>query len=330
MDIKIICEIASAHEGSLHDLKSLIDVGHESGADYLKLQIFDFKEFIHSKSKKFEVLKKVEISAYEWKKIFDYCYKKNIDLIAEPYDLKSLELIKDYSNIKSIKIPTADLNDCNFLECASEFADLIFVGLGGAYIEEISETIKYINQFKHIKLILMHGFQNFPTKLEDLELSKIKSIKNEFVHDVGFADHINAECKELARTIPCMAISMGAKYIEKHITLNRSKKGLDFYSALNPDEFKDFVSFLKIANKAIGNNSLEEISEAEKMYRDNMKKFAILNCDVRFGENLNFNQVDFKRTDEVGLTRPMLKRNLKRKIKKFVECGTVINSDIFE
>ena len=70
----------------------------------------------------------------------------------------------------------------------------------------------------------MHGFQNFPTKLENLDLQKITYFKNKFNENIGFADHIDADFQELARTIPCMAISAGAEFIEKHITLDRKKR----------------------------------------------------------------------------------------------------------
>lgn len=329
-DIKIICEIASAHCGIKNKLINLIDEGHNSGADFIKIQIFDYNYLIAKNSKTFLDLKKIEISRNDWKSIFNYCHKKNINLIAEPFDIQSLEMVRDYSDIKQIKIPTSDLGDWEYVKLVCEFAKIVIVGLGGAYKEEIEEITTYLKKQKNIEIVLMHGFQNFPTKLEDLQLSKIKCIIDNFNLKTGFADHINADFKELSRTIPCMAISLGAEYIEKHITLNRADREYDYYSALNPDEFKSFVSFVKDTYKAIGQANSQNLSNAEKKYRNMMKKFAVLNNNVLKGQSLTNDDVEFRRVDEVGFTRNQLNKLSIKKFNKDYPIGTVLNENCFK
>ena len=72
-NIKIICEIASAHEGDINKLIKLIDFGKQSSCDFVKLQVFNFKNLVDISSKKFQILKKIEFSQDQWKRVFEYC-----------------------------------------------------------------------------------------------------------------------------------------------------------------------------------------------------------------------------------------------------------------
>ena len=65
-------------------------------------------------------------------------------------------------------------------------------------------------------------------------------------------------------SIPAIAANLGSQYIEKHITLDRSRKGFDYYSSLNPNEFKDFISFIHNAYMSLGNSRNLELTPAEK------------------------------------------------------------------
>lgn len=329
-NVKIICEIASSHCGSVEKLYNLINKASSTGCDFIKLQIFDYNDLIHHNSKNFSVLKDIEISQDNWKKVFAYCSLKQLAIIAEPFDLKSLELVKNFSNISSIKIPTTDLGDTDYIDLVCSFAKFVIVGVGGATLDEIQNITSSFKQHKNIECVLMHGFQNFPTELQDIQLSKISWIKDNFDLRIGFADHINGDFTELSRTVPCMAMSLGAEYIEKHITLNREDKEFDYYSALNPDEFKSFVAFLKMAFFSLGTSNGGKLSEAELNYRNLMKKFAVLNQNVSKGQILKTSQVDFKRVDKVGLTRNQFENLTLKKINNDYLEGTVLSEKFFE
>ena len=116
----------------------------------------------------------------------------------------------------------------------------------------------------------MHSFQGYPTKLKDLNLQKILALKEKFGLPIGLMDHISGDSK-LAMIVPLLGISLGAQIIEKHITLDRSEKGLDYFSALNPNEFLSLVSLIKKSQIAIGKKSFE-LGKNELQYRILHKK----------------------------------------------------------
>ena len=179
-------------------------------------------------------------------------------------------------------------------------------------------------------VVLLHGFQNFPTKLEDSLLGKIPSLIKRYNCRVGFADHIDANDQELSRMLPSMAVAAGAQVLEKHLTLDRDKKSFDYYSALNPGEFRRFVEHIHRVGTAVGTDDLGIMSEAEVSYRNDMKKFAVMTEDVPSGSILDLSKVAFKRTTEPGLTHSDLNRIANRQFRRAVQKNRILSFDDFE
>ncbi|MDB4208821.1 N-acetylneuraminate synthase family protein [Amylibacter sp.] len=298
-DVKIICEIASAHCGNKDELYSIIDAAIDSGCNYLKFQIFSYKSLVHNNDV-FPELKKIEFSNEEWNQAIEYSYKK-IELIIEPFDQLSLLNFLDDKRIFGIKIPTADLSDTESLLKIIHSGKKVFAGVGGASLEEIDDFMSYFTPLN--MPILLHGFQSFPTRIEDSCLNKISELKTRYGCNVGYADHIDGASKLLAFSVPSAAILFGAEYIEKHITLKRSEKKYDYYSSLEPAEFIDFVEYIKLMNTTANYKyDLKNLNPAEKEYRNKMKKFAVTKEYYPKGTNLLDINLRYCRTAEPGLT----------------------------
>jgi len=326
---EIICEIASAHGGDTKKLRQLINYARQSGADWVKLQIFKYESLVENSNNAFDDLKIIEIKQDLWGEILKFCENFTTKIIAEVYDQESFDFVKGFKSISAYKIPTADINDKEFCSNIFQQGKPVFVGIGGASIKEIDELIKLSDKFScQIKLI--HGIQSFPTKVKDSFLEKISLFSNRYQVEVGYADHIDAENKLMSFSLSAMSIAAGASFIEKHITLNRSEKGYDYYSALNPIEFKEFVNFIKLISKSIKSNPTFNLSKSEKIYRNKMKKFAVLSDDVSKGEILKDTSFQFKRTSKAGLTRLELSKFLNHSFKLNLKKGNVINSEYLE
>lgn len=329
--ISIICEIANAHEGSIESMYSLLRASDESDADWVKVQIYHFESLVAKENNTLtRVLENIEFSANEWLDILDYANKLKPKLMVEVFDIESLNIVKDHCAIKAFKIPTADIRDVSFIEAVCRIKKPVFVGVGGAKLEEIDQIYNQIS-LHSIDLTLLHGIQNFPTKLADSLLIKINLFRDRYKCAVGFADHIDAEDKEMSKTLPAMAVSAGASFIEKHITLDRSKHGIDFYSSLNPDEFKSFVKFIRDVYSAVGYSAeLETLNSSETTYRNQMKKFAVLSKDASIGDLLDHSFVVFRRTSYAGITRNMFEKLEKKAFNVNLIEGTVLNESHFK
>ena len=92
----------------------------------------------------------------------------------------------------------------------------------------------------------MHGYQSYPTKVEDTNLNRILLFKKVFKNNCyyGYQDHIAGD-DEMSSIIPFVSLSMNINFIEKHVTLNRSDQGVDYYSSIEPDQLKNFLKILK-------------------------------------------------------------------------------------
>ena len=329
-NIKIIAEIASAHGGNISELKRLINESSMAKPDFIKLQIYKFNELVHKDDAENHDLKVIEIPPDDWKSILLYCSKKNINLITEVYDLSSFELLKENDAVSAFKIPTADINNFDLLKAVSKEKKLTFIGIGGSSIDEIHNSIDAIKSNGCDDIVLMHGIQSFPTRVEDCELNKIQTLKKEFGLPIGYADHIDADDKLMSFSIPSVAANLGSEYIEKHITLDRSRKGFDYYSSLNPNEFKDFISFIHKAYMSLGNSRNLELTSAEKQYREKMKKYAILDSNVRKGDLLASANMKYMRTSEPGLTRLEINKLRNKKFLKDIPSGVRLSKNHFK
>ena len=314
--ISIIAEIASAHSGDFQHLIKLIQEASLTGADFTKVQIFCCKDLVAEEVKNFEELSQIELKPEEWERVIDFVGEKKINLIAEVFDKTSLKFLSGREEIQGFKIPTADINDLEFINLVCREEKQIFLGVGGATKEEIDSAVSCIADHNDINLILMHGIQSFPTKIEDCLLNRIPFLLEEYKCEVGYADHIDAEYSELARSIPAMSVAAGARVIEKHIILERESKGFDYYSSLTPQEFKEFVEYIHTVSESIGNHNDFELTEAEKTYRNNMKKFAVLKKSVKKNSVLQDASINYLRTPFPGMTRSEIASN---KDKRFAE-----------
>ena len=328
-NISVICEIASAHGGDADALKKLLIAADDSNSDWVKVQIFQFESLVSDENNSFSELKQIELSVDEWIDVIDFSNQLQPKLIAEVFDFPSLKLVEHNHTVKAFKIPTADLGDRSFVDAVCSIGKPIFIGIGGATLKEIDAIVKQVLSYD-IDLVLLHGIQNFPTKLEDSLLNKIQLLYQRYQCQVGFADHIDAENLEMVKILPAMAVASGASVIEKHITLDRSQQGFDYYSSLNPDEFKDFVKFIKNSYVAIGSVELETLTNAEKNYRNKMKKFAVLDDNVLAGDKVKNSAVQYRRTSLPGITRKEFEVYDKEVFNLSLTKGVILNEKYFD
>ena len=198
------------------------------------------------------------------------------------------------NEVNGYKIHSSDLTNLVLLNLIKDTSKKIFLSTGGSTIEEIAYATNTLKNSKK-RLVLMHGFQNYPTQIDNCDLLKIKMYKNIFGKhcDIGYQDHLSGE-DPLNFTTPLIAIGMGAQFLEKHVTMDRSKKGVDYYSSLEPKEFKSFVNLVRDSERSIGENP-ESINKKEENYRNNVKKVWYLKKNIRKGDKIKENNLIMKR-----------------------------------
>ena len=313
MAIELITEVANSHQGNISLLKKIITNFFEVGAKSIKFQIYFAEDFLTKNHERFLHFKKQSFSENEWKQIIAFTRKKGFRKIyADVLGIKAFILAKKL-NVDGYKIHSTDLNNDNLLEKVSLENKKIFLSVGGAKIFEIDHALNFFKN-SPIKPILMHGFQSYPTKIEDVNLNFINFLKKNFGNkcEYGYQDHLSGASK-LGLYMSLISLGTGIKYLERHVTLNRKEKGVDYYSSIEPKEYKILTKILNLVNKGLLEKT-NSFSESEDVYRKTTKKFWITKKNLIKGSKIKLNDLEFKRINNKNREPLILKEILNKKI----------------
>lgn len=295
----IIAEMACAHNGSMEEAKALVKASADAGADATQLQFFNMGHVVTPTNDLFPVLDKIAFSDVEWTEINDYARSLGIDVWACTYDTPSVELAIKLK-VDGIKLNSADLSNPEVVAAVAKSGIPFTVGTGASTLEEIRAGLATAIENGAKDIILMHGVQNFPTQIEDLNISRVQLLQEVFQIPVGYHDHVDGE-EAFGKIVDLIAIGLGATVIEKHIALDRSKKGLDYQAALEPSEYIEFVARLKTAHIAYGSKVPKAFGPSELKYRKFQKKSIIAKSVLKAGQTLERKDVFFSRNNDVGI-----------------------------
>ena len=299
MSLKIIAEIAQGYEGNLTQSKLFIKAAAFSGADLVKFQLVYADELASPDYKYYKLFKNLEMSNKNWSKLKTYSEEMNIELCFDIFGVKSLKLAESI-NLNTVKLHPTDLTNINFLKAIkkSKISNII-LGVGGGYFSEIKKAVSIL---QNKNLILILGFQGYPTITKDNQVGRLSYLKEKIstLHSnfsLGFADH--PENNRFSNSLSILAVGAGATVIEKHLTLGKVMKLEDYESALNPDEFKDSVEILKASYRAlIGIKKTDNfgMSKSEDEYRKSIKRHVVSAQKLLKGSIIKPKDLTLKRT----------------------------------
>ena len=296
----IIGEIAYNHEGDIKYLYRMIDDIAELKLNAIKFHmLLDPESYMQKKHPLINKFKNWIFNKKQWDKIIDYSNKKNLDVIVLCDDVESIEYILENNiNITAIELHATGLNDYFLLDAVSRFNKQIILGVGGSTIDEINFAIDFLENKGINDILLMYGFQSYPTKYTDINLSKMIKIRDLFKLPIGYADHtaFNDPNNEI---ISCMVAMMGINILEKHYTPDYGLERIDYHAAVGKIQMLKIKKLMELALKVYGNGNLK-MSEAELEYGNigPMKKAIVAKTDIKKGEKLSMNNLWFKRTEE--------------------------------
>lgn len=304
--IYIIAEMACAHDGDVEKAKRLVDAAVQGKADAVQLQFFSVKDGATPEVEGYDLGVQIEFTAGQWQEIYDHSRQFDIDIFACTFDVPSAELAVRMG-VDGIKINSSDLSHPDLLKVVAQSGIPFTLGTGASTVQEVAQAVETLLQHGGHQIIIMHGMQNFPTDIQDAHINKIKMLQSLFHFPVGYHDHTGADIP-FSRTIDLLAIGAGACVIEKHITLDRSEKGLDYQSALEPQELKEFVEMIRMAGSAMGSNRILPLSEKENQYRQFQKKSIVAIRDIEAGESLKREDIAFMRAPKIGISPTEMNR----------------------
>lgn len=330
--MKLIAETAWHHEGDYTFMENLVtEIATKTNADIVKMHItLNLEEYMHVDHENYKLQKPMLFDEMQWKKFVQIVRDNNKEIMLLLNDTQAIEFGLSL-NPEFVEIHSVCLNDLFMLEKLKKNIQKetkIVLGVGGTSIDEIENALNYLN---HSNIILMFGFQNYPTVYEDVNLNKIRRLMNLFDNfECGYADHTagNNDHNEL---ITLLGAASGMKYVEKHVTTHFGENRIDWSAAISIKMFNDLHSKIKILDKLNGDGSLS-MNSGEKAYSifGPMKKAAVFNVDVLEGNILKLDMIKFLRTKEISdMSQLDVIKSIGKKIIKDVKKGTILMNRYF-
>ena len=335
---EVIAEIANTHQGDPDYAYRLAKSCQKSGADSIKFQIYFAEELLSRKHPRFKHFKNQSFSKSIWKDLIKSLKNSGTNIYADIFGLEAFDLAKK-CGLDGFKIHSSDLNNYEIFDNISNNKKKYFLSAGGSTIKEIHSSIEILNK-KNIKPILMHGFQAYPTNIQDNNLNRILFFKDIFANrcQLGFQDHTYGGSK-MAFLVPHLAKTLGVRYFEKHVILERSKTRIDYYSSLQPHEFRKFVELIKSKKKPIVDKRLKakilgendfDFSEAEINYRNKFKKIWFTKSLIPKNSLIKKSDLTMKRAQNTFANSVDPKNFLGKKTLKNIKNHTPINNSFIK
>jgi len=327
----VIAEIGINHEGKLSHAIALIKNAKKSGADAVKFQVFDPKTIAYKNQKKSSLQKKV-ISKKEslhdmWErvalninqlKIIKKISKRlKIDFICSIFDDYSYKIIKKIK-VDAIKVASSDITDVVLLNKIKELKCQIILSTGMANHNEINNALRIL---RNNRVFLLHCVSLYPCPEKLANLKRINSLKI-YKKIVGYSDHcigINASLR---------AISMGARIIEKHFTLNKYKKGADHILSADKNDLKLICDFAKNSQLFLGSGKIKP-TVYELSFRKNFRKGIYFKKDISKNDIITEDHLIIRRPQNNTKIETYYKILGKRINKNFFEGEEVNLKNIF-
>jgi N,N'-diacetyllegionaminate synthase len=299
----VIAEMACSHEGDSMLAKRIIDAAGASGADAIQFQIWKANKIMSPQHKDYALLQRIELSYTKWHDLYSHAKREfpAMDVIACIYDLDSLDFAHELG-VNAYKIHNADLTNPMLVKSMAKTQKRIDLSIGGAEQNEITQCLSWIRSVSNAAVWLMYGLQNFPTDASEINIQYMLDLNEHFKTQIGYQDHSDPE-DPAAFWLPAAAVSNGIGVIEKHITHDRSFKGVDHEAALNPDQFRRFVKMIRdLEQSHQGLPFPKTLSQAEIKYRRYARKSALFSRALSAGHQLGAKDLVFLRSDDMGIS----------------------------
>jgi N,N'-diacetyllegionaminate synthase len=328
--MKLIAETAWHHDGDFGFMVDFVDrLVKESKAHIVKLHLtLDRDEYMANDHPAYKLSKQKQFSEKEWEKIIKQIIDSEKELMLLFNDTRAIEFGMKF-NPSLVEIHSVCLNDIHLLSKLREQnrnSVPVVLGVGGSTLYEIENAISFIDISN---VILMHGFQNYPTKYEEINFNKIRKIMQLYPnYKHGYADH-TAWNEPNNMLISTMGAALGMDFVEKHVTPVPGEERTDWQAAVSFDELNRLADNLKLVDICNGNGELK-LNKGERAYCvfGPNKKAGFLKARKNIGDLLQAEDVMFKRTAKTStITQLDVIDLIGKKAKCDLEQNSMITTD---
>ena len=272
MKTKVIAEIGINHNGDVEIAKKLIDVAVIAGCHSVKFQKRNPELCVpeHQKNKPkrtpwgemtyLEYKHKIEFNCNQYNEIFDYCHDKNIKCFASVWDIDSVDFMYKHTDVA--KIPSALITDLKLCDYARGKNAQLMVSTGMSTEEEVKACVETCSPD-----VIFHTNSTYPSPVSELNLSYITWLKEKYPYStIGYSGH------EYGLVPTFVAVVLGAGYVERHITLDRTMWGSDQMASVEPAGLIKMVKAIRDIESSVGEGGPRKLLDGEKAKKESLRK----------------------------------------------------------
>ncbi|MDR0673994.1 MAG: N-acetylneuraminate synthase family protein [Zoogloeaceae bacterium] len=286
----VIAEIGNNHNGSVERARRLVDSAREAGADCVKFQLRNrhalYRQRKEAQSEDLgveyiqDLLARVELSLDEHRELRAYVVEKGLIYLATPWDIPSVDALAAF-DVPAFKIASADLGNPDLIARAASFGKPLILSTGMSFEHEIIRAAALLQGFG-VPFALLHCNSAYPAPEGDIQLRYLSRLR-ELHPIVGYSGH------ERGIAVSLGAVALGAKIIERHLTLDRGMEGPDHLASLEPREFQALVEGIRQLERALPwradeNGTGRKVSQGELLNRENLGKSVVAARPIARGE----------------------------------------------
>jgi N-acetylneuraminate synthase len=263
------------HNADMQIAKRLIDATFACGWDCVKFQKRNPEKCVPGSQRNvpkdtpwgrmtyLEYKKRMEFSETQYDYIDEYCREKPIAWTASVWDMDSLDFILKY-DVPFIKIPSAMLSSVNLVKAIADTGKTIIMSTGMSTIEEIDDSVSLLDVYAPNNYVLMHTNSTYPTPIQDLNLLAINTLKERYGCTIGYSGH------EYGLEPSVIAVALGARVIERHVTLDHNMWGTDQAASLEVHAMDLLRKRITEATVCLG-DGVKRVTEDEMKIRNKLR-----------------------------------------------------------
>jgi pseudaminic acid synthase len=287
----IVAELSANHNQNLELAKETIRAAKRAGADAIKLQTYTpdtitidcdneyFRDILKGtiwEGQKFYDLYKTAYTPWEWhEELFHVAKEEGLICFSSPFDKTAVDFLEQF-NPPAYKIASFEIHDIPLIEYAARKEKPMIISTGIATLEDIELAVKTCRDAGNNDIILLKCSSSYPAPLEEANLLTIADMKERFGVEVGLSDHT------LGIVAPVVAVTLGARLIEKHFILDKSICCPDTTFSLDEKEFTEMVKAVREAEQALGSVNYNLTKTATESLKFGRSLFVVK--DIKAGE----------------------------------------------
>lgn len=291
----IVAEMSANHNMNFNRACAIIDAAAEAGADAVKIQTYTADTItIDCNDASFQAhglwegmnlyqLYQKAYTPWEWQAdLITYANKKNMVCFSSPFDLTAVDFLEKL-NVPAYKVASYEINDIPLIKKVAQTGKPVIIATGIARLADIELALQTCRDNGNEQVILLKCLSAYPAPFEEMNLKVIPNMTQTFDCLTGLSDHSLGDETAIA------SIALGAKVVEKHLTLNRGDGGADADFSMEPAEFAEMVRKIRNVEKALGQVSYE-LTEKQVESRAGSRSLFVVQ-DIKKGDRITTENV---------------------------------------